>query len=191
MSLWCPRARSGSSDAKQQNKQCSAVDKNNKTGRRLHQCDGVHTVEPWSCPASAGRHQQEVRSKGRLHLERRYDCIMLVLHWICLLSGFGSSGENGSWLKVSWGRNGNQIIPDAIPYSIWTLLRAWRCWRKSQCSFYMQHVGCVSTLDERNLKSRQMNRAAFLCTASILVTLRLTYGHPTEAQSAWGLTKVL
>ena len=85
-----------------------------KQGRQVSTSVWWCTVEPWSCPAADGRHQQEVHSTGRLNMERRYDCMCWFYTGSAYMSGFGSSGENGSWLKVNWGGNGNQVIPDAI-----------------------------------------------------------------------------
>ena len=48
-------------------------------------------VYRWALKLSGGRHQQEVRSTGRPHLERRYDCMC----W------FGT-GSAYIWFRILW-----------------------------------------------------------------------------------------
>ena len=111
---------------------------------------------------------------------------VLILHWICLylvLDPLVRMAAGWRWAEARMATRSFRMR-----YSNWTLLRARRCWRESHWSFCSMAV----TLDVGlRLKYRQVNRAAFLCTASILVTLCLTgLSHTDEAYSSWGLTKV-
>jgi len=53
---------------------------------------GIMTIKAVGCDARInGRHQQEVRSTGKLHLERRYDCVC----WFCTVSAY-------IWFQILW-----------------------------------------------------------------------------------------
>jgi len=91
-----PNSRTNKAD--KNSEQCSAVDKN-KAGRCLRQCDGVQLSLKAVRWQLADINRKFIPQAHCTRKEGMTECVGSALDMP--ISGFGSSVENGSWLKVS------------------------------------------------------------------------------------------